>query len=172
MDKQQDIRSKKEPEVSSLKKSDSNIISEPHYRYVTPIKDSNQKNLPHQSPDPPITIPIQCRERDNMQPKILAIKIQNSSYNIKPKPNSQENVLVLSKSIQRTSNDYDTSKLLLQLFLFRTYVYFWPFHDSFYDSFWLDRLGSGSKSIWLTSIMTHPFSIYMLSTTFVTLAKI
>ena len=58
MDKQQGIQSKKEPEVSSLKKSDSNIISKIHYPYINPINDSNETSLGHQRPDPAITIPV------------------------------------------------------------------------------------------------------------------
>ena len=91
MNKQKDIQSKREPEVSSLKKSDSNIISKPQYRYITPINNLIQTNLDCQS-----------------QPKILAIKIQGSLHDSKPNPKFKENVLVLTKGIQE---DYNTNQI-------------------------------------------------------------
>ena len=112
MDKQKDIQFKKEPEVSSLKKSDSNIISKTQYPYINPINDSIQTNLGRQSPDPVITIPMKFREREKLQPKILATELQNPSHDIKhvQKPTGKQNVLVLSKSIEENGKDYITNQ--------------------------------------------------------------
>ena len=105
MDKYQDIRSKKEPEVSGLKKSDS--ISERQHHYVTPI---HKKFIP----DSTIAMPVTFQDHEDVQPKILAIEIQKSSHVIEPIPISKDNVLVLTNSSQETSKNYDTS--ILQLF--------------------------------------------------------
>ena len=107
MNKQQDIRSKKDPEVSDLKKSDSKVISTPqYYRYITPINDTN---LTRKSPDRAITIPAQSRVHNAELQSILAIKIQDSSQlqDTKPLPISKENVLVLTNTTQESSKDYD-----------------------------------------------------------------
>ena len=119
MDKQKGIhaiaQSKKEPEVSSLKKSDSiTIIPEPHSRYITPIQVDKPIKLVYQSPNQIITIPTQFQDSQTMaeQQTILAIKITNSSQDTKPKPSNRENVLVLANNIQDTSQDYDTSQVM------------------------------------------------------------
>ena len=104
MDKQQDIQFKKELEVSSLKKPNSNTISEPQYRYISPINDSN---LARKSPDPAITIPAQYREQKTEQSEILAIEVQDSPQDTKPLPISKESILVLTNSTQETSEVYD-----------------------------------------------------------------
>lgn len=109
MDKPQDIRakvrSKKEPEVSSLKKSDSNTISNPQYRYISPDDNSSRNKLASQSRDPVIIIPAQSRGRQTEQPSILAVKV-DASQDIEAKPIIKENVLVLT-----SNKDYDTSKI-------------------------------------------------------------
>ena len=96
MNKQKDIQSKREPEVSSLKKSDSNIISKPQYRYITPINNLIQTNLDCQS-----------------QPKILAIKIQGSLHNSKPDLKFKGNVLVLT-GLRYKSNSAQPSSSKIQ----------------------------------------------------------
>ena len=104
MNEQQDIRSKKESEVSDLKKSDSNTISEP-YRYITPIDNSTSA---HQSS---VITPIASRVRETVQPKILAIKSQDLLHDSKPSQVTRENVLVLENSIQQPTKDYSTGHL-------------------------------------------------------------
>jgi hypothetical protein len=100
MDKQQDIRSKKEPEVSSLKKSDSTTKSESQY---CPINEILPPDL--------IKIPMTFLDHETVRPKVLAIEIQDSSQDklIKPKSSTKENVLVLTNNTQgTTSKDYSS----------------------------------------------------------------
>lgn len=110
MDKQQDIQFKKELEVPSLKKPNSITISEPQYRYISPINDSN---LARNNPESAITIPAQYREQKTEQRNILAIEVQDSPQDTKPLPFSKENVLILTNITQETSKDYSTCQFHL-----------------------------------------------------------
>ena len=88
-------------------------MSKPQYPYINPINDSNQINLGCQRPDPAITIiPVKFWEHKRVQPKILTTELQNPSHDIKhvQKPIGKQNVLVLSKSIEEKSKDYNTNQ--------------------------------------------------------------
>lgn len=101
--RQQDVRAKKELEASSLKKSDSNtIVSEPQYRYATPI---NNSNLARQRPDLTIGIPMTFPDCETVQLKFRH-RNRRSVARLKANPKFEENVLDPIGSYKQSSRPW------------------------------------------------------------------